>query len=150
LFVSYQFLKIGEATAALSLAVTKILIINYLIVLFVRPTELVGQGIKNSPSRGRFLGFLENSRFSAVPSRKRKLLFMSLGYSLAMYVFWYLIPPSGALRVGAFGGTFLALSIIAPWAFLLFLLVLGSRIPIVTIILLLPFSTDMIYRWIGF
>jgi hypothetical protein len=151
LFVSYQFFRIGEATAALSLAFTNILIVIYLtIVLSTRQDQAAVKPVfGGSPIGSALRVMFAGERLSSISFVKRAFLIGSLVYSVAAYIVWYILPQSAAFLVGAFGSAFVALSIIAPWLFFGCFLLLGSRIPIVTIVILLPFLAETIYGWIG-
>ena len=153
LFVTYQFWKVGEATAALPLAFTNILILIYLI--------LHASRIASSDYQSDFVVYLNrllntplavifrSRKFDGATPAMRLLLLLSFVASVAAYCGWYLLADGRTDNIGAFGSVFLAFVIIAPWAFLVFFLCQNSRLPIVFLMIVAPFAAETIYGWIG-
>jgi hypothetical protein len=151
LFVIYEFLRIGQATAALFVAVTNTILVWY--VLYVG--NLAGSDGSASTSLFRSLPAvferlpLGLGRFRRLNAFAALLACLSLMLSPAAYLAWYRLPSEYAFIIGSFGCVFLALSLLSPWLFLIFVLAQGLRLPVATLLILSPFLAQTVYSYFG-
>lgn len=149
-FVVVELLRAGEATTALSLAFTNLLIFIYAVIR-------IRDRSRNLGSLRIFRSFFDKIK-SYLPRRRRfdrlntfsiALMVLSLAASLIAYIAWFALPDQYAFAFGSFGAAFGCLAILLPWLSVVFILFRGSGIPIVTILILLPFGAEFIYSFFG-
>jgi hypothetical protein len=151
LFVMYEFLRIGNATAALWIAFINVLLVAYIVRIADSGGSIEPLGKKLQP---RLLEIIQTicfsrPRFARLNPSIIFLISASLGSSFGAYFLWTMLPDDYAFALGSFGSVFVASAILAPWPFLIFVLAQGFRIPIVLLLILSPFFAETIYTTFG-
>jgi hypothetical protein len=142
LVVTYEFFSIGEATSALSVAFTNVLIVIYVVV-----SSHAGSRGSDHPDHQNADG--KSKRRAYIKPILKTSAILSIASMSLLYLFWIFIPQSQAYVLGSFGSFFLSISILSAWASLFFILARPFRVPAILVLIAVPFFSEAVYSALG-